>query len=78
MSKADLAALPDGLYVLVSRVADIFLLNAARPEKAMILFDRKNAQALRKHEKELPFKRDFSRPLARSLVPRADDASWLA
>ncbi|MGO8692814.1 MAG: peptidase U32 family protein [Rectinemataceae bacterium] len=76
MSKADLAALPDGLYVLVSRVADIFLLNAARPQKAMILFDRKNAQALREHEKELPFKRDSLVLWLDPYFPE-DDASWL-
>jgi putative protease len=76
LSKADLAALPDGLYALVSKVADIFLLNAARPQKAMILFDRKNAEALRKHEKELPFKRDSLVIWLDPYFPEGD-ASWL-
>ncbi|HUW40476.1 MAG TPA: peptidase U32 family protein [Rectinemataceae bacterium] len=76
MSKADLGALSDGLYALVSRVSDIFLLNAFRPAKAMILFDRKNALALRKHEKELPFKRDTLVFWLDPYFPEGD-ATWL-
>ena len=76
MTRAELASLPDGFYALVSRVADIFLLNAARPKKAMILFDQKNSQALRKHEKELPFKRDSLVFWLDPYFPEGD-ASWL-
>ncbi len=76
LGKAELGALPDGLYALVSRVSDIFLLNAFRPAKAMILFDRKNAEALRKHEKELPFKRDTLVFWLDPYFPEGD-ASWL-
>jgi len=50
--------LPEGLYALVGRVADLHVLLTERPKKAMIFFDRKNAEQMRKHEKELPFKRD--------------------
>jgi putative protease len=77
MSRDELASLPDGIYALVSRVADLHMLNAARPRKAMILFDRKNAEIMRREEKELPFKRD-------SLVLWLDpwfpegDSTWLA
>ncbi|MBL8968629.1 MAG: U32 family peptidase [Spirochaetaceae bacterium] len=77
MEKSELEALPDGIYSLVGRVADLHVLLAARPEKAMIHFDRKTAEGLRRHEKELPFKRD-------SLVFWLDpylaeaDSDWLA
>ncbi|HTX73054.1 MAG TPA: peptidase U32 family protein [Rectinemataceae bacterium] len=76
-SKAELGALPDGLYALVSKVPDIFLLSAARPQKAMILFDRRNAEQLRRHEKELPFKRDNLVFWLDPYFPEAD-APWLA
>ena len=58
VSKADLAALPDGLYALVAKTGDLHILNAARPKKAMLLFNRKNAAVMRKEEGTLPFKRD--------------------
>lgn len=57
-SREALKALPEGLYALVGRVGDLHVLLSERPTKAMIFFDRKNAELMRKHEKELPFKRD--------------------
>jgi len=58
IDKRELASMPDGLYALVGRVGDLHVLLSERPKKAMIFFDRKNAALMRKHEKELPFKRD--------------------
>ncbi len=58
MTRLSLTAIPDGLYVLVSKVGDLHAILAARPEKAMILFDRKNAEKLRAEEKTIPFKRE--------------------
>ena len=71
-----LAVLPDGLYALVSRVADLYILNAARPQKAMLLLDRKNAAAMRAEEKTLPFKRDSLVLWLDPFLPEAD-ADWL-
>jgi putative protease len=56
IDKADLGLLGDGIYALVGRVADLHVILSARPQAAMILFDKKNADGLRKHEKEVPFK----------------------
>ena len=56
--KASLEALPDGIYTLVGRVADLHVILSARPKAAMILFDRRTARQLRDHEKEIPFKRN--------------------
>ena len=57
LDKAELELLPDGIYALVGRVADLHVILSSRPKAAMLLFDRRNAEALRKHEKEVPFKR---------------------
>lgn len=75
--KTALSVLPDGFYALVSRVSDLYLLNAARPQKAMLILDRKNAKAMREHEKELPFKRDFLVLWLDPFLPEGD-ADWLA
>ncbi len=77
LSKDELAVLPEGLYALVSRVQDLYLLNAARPKKAMILLDRKNAEALRAEEKEIPFKRDSLVMWLDPFLPQGDE-DWLA
>jgi U32 family peptidase len=69
--------LPDGLYALVGRVADLHVLNAARPEKAMILFDRASAAQMRAEEATLPFKRDSLVLWLDPWFPEAD-AEWLA
>jgi putative protease len=77
MSKIELGALPDGLYALVSRVSDLYLLNAVRPAKAMLLLGRKNAAAMREQEKLLPFKRDSLVLWLDPYLPEGD-ADWLA
>lgn len=77
LGKAELEVLPDGLYALVGRVADLHVLLAARPEKAMLVFDRKNAEGLRRHEKEIPFKRDSLVLWLDPYLPE-DDSDWLA
>jgi putative protease len=77
LPKAGLDLLPDGIYSLVGRVADLHVILAARPRAAMILFDRKNAEGLRKHEKEIPFKRDELIFWLDPYCPEGDMA-WLA
>jgi len=75
--KAALSVLPDGFYALVSRVADLYLLNAARPQKAMLVLGRKSAKAMREREKELPFKRDSLVLWLDPFLPQGDE-DWLS
>ena len=77
VTKSDLAALPEGFYSLVGRTGDLHILNAARPKKAMLLFNRKNAAIMRREEKELPFKRDNLVLWLDPFFPEGD-AEWLA
>jgi putative protease len=77
VSKAELAALPDGLYALVAKTGDLHILNAARPKKAMLLFNRKNAAIMRKEESTLPFKRENLVLWLDPFFPESD-AEWLA
>jgi putative protease len=75
--KNRLAALPDGLYSMVSRVQDLHTILADRPEKAILRLSRKNAELLRRHEKETPFKRDSLVLWLEPYFPQGD-AAWLA
>lgn len=75
--KERLAALPDGLYSMVSRVQDLHTILSDRPEKAILRLSRKNAELLRRHEKETPFKRDTLVLWLEPYFPQAD-AEWLA
>ena len=77
VSKAEIAAMPEGIYALVGRTGDLHLLNAARPKKAMLLFNRRNAEVMRKEEKELPFKRDSLVLWLDPWFPESD-GEWLA
>jgi putative protease len=77
VAKAELATLPDGIYALVGKTGDLHVLNAARPEKAMLLFNRRNAEIMRKEEKTLPFKRDSLVLWLDPWFPEAD-GEWLA
>jgi putative protease len=52
------AALPPGTYVLVGKVADLHAALTFRPKRAMILFDKLNAEVMRREEAVLPFKRE--------------------
>jgi putative protease len=74
--KSAASILPDGLYALVGRTGDLHILNAARPKKAMLLFNRKNAEIMRKEEKTLPFKRDSLVLWLDPWFPEAD-SEWL-
>lgn len=56
-TRRDLEVLPDGIYVLVGKVADLHASLVLKPRKAMILFDRLNAETLRKNETSLPYKK---------------------
>jgi len=56
--KKDQDSLPSGYYALVGKVADLHAVLAAAPQKAMILFDKLNAEAMRKNEATIPYKRD--------------------
>ncbi|HRW23803.1 MAG TPA: U32 family peptidase [Spirochaetia bacterium] len=75
--KERLAVLPDGLYTMVSRVQDLHTILTDRPEKAVLRLSRKNAELLRRHEKETPFKRDSLVLWLEPFFPQAD-AAWLA
>ncbi|MBN2874079.1 MAG: U32 family peptidase, partial [Spirochaetales bacterium] len=75
--KERLAALPDGLYAMVSRVQDLHTILTDRPEKAILRLSRKNAELLRRHEKETPFKRDSLILWLEPYFPQGD-AAWLA
>jgi putative protease len=75
--KERLAALPEGLYAMVSRVQDLHTILADRPEKAILRLDRKNAELLRRHEKETPFKRESLILWLEPFFPQAD-VDWLS
>ncbi|MBU0927014.1 MAG: U32 family peptidase [Spirochaetes bacterium] len=75
--KDRLAALPDGLYAMVSRVQDLHTILTDRPERAVLRLSRKNAELLRRHEKETPFKRDSLVLWLEPYFPQAD-AAWLS
>lgn len=75
--KDDAAVLPEGLYSVVDQVADLHLILSARPQKAMIVLDRKNGEGLRLHEKDIPFKRDSLILWLDPYLPEAD-SDWLA
>jgi len=47
-----------GNYILVGKVAHLHAALTFRPKKAMILFNKLNAETMRLEEKSLPFKRD--------------------
>jgi putative protease len=80
-SKAELRAaesvLPDGLYALVGRTGDLHVLNSERPTRAMLLFNRANAEVMRAEEKTLPFKRDNLILWLDPFLPESD-ADWLS
>jgi U32 family peptidase len=61
----------------VARTGDLHILNAARPKKAMLLFNRKNAEIMRREEKELPFKRENLVLWLDPFFPESD-AEWLS
>lgn len=74
--KKDPELLPGGFYVLVGKVADLHAALAANPQKAMIHFDKLNAEAMRKNEATLPYKRDRLVIWLDPYFPEAD-AAWL-
>jgi U32 family peptidase len=80
-SKAQLRAaesvLPEGFYALVGRTGDLHVLNSERPAKAMLLFNRANAEVMRAEEKTLPFKRDNLILWLDPFLPESD-ADWLS
>lgn len=75
-SKRDMDSLPSGYYALVGKVADLHAVLAAAPKKAMILFDKLNAEGLRKNEDTIPYKRDRLVLWLDPYYPEAD-AAWL-
>jgi putative protease len=74
--KKELEILPNGMYALVGKVADLHAVLAAKPQKAMILFDKLNAEAMRKNESTMPYKRDRLILWLDPYFPESD-ASWL-
>lgn len=75
-SKKDTGTLPDGFYALVGKVADLHAVLAAKPQKAMIVFDKLNAEALRKNEATIPYKRERLILWLDPYYPEGD-ATWL-
>lgn len=75
-SKKAASSLPAGYYALVGKVADLHAVLAAAPQKAMILFDRLNAESLRKNEGTIPYKRDRLVLWLDPYYPESD-VSWL-
>ena len=69
-------ALEDGMHVLVGKVADLHAALALRPRKAMIVFDKLNAEALRRNEQTLPFKKGNLILWLDPYYPEGD-AAWL-
>jgi len=65
-----------GTYVLAGKVADLHAAQTFAPKKAMILFNKLNAETMFREEDKLPFKRDR---LILWLDPyySQSDASWL-
>jgi len=70
------AAFEPGTYVLAGKVADLHAVLTFHPKKAMILFNKLNAETMRREEGSLPFKRDR---LILWLDPyfAESDATWL-
>lgn len=77
LPKDGLLPWPEGNYALVSRVQDLHVLQSDRPKKAMLRLTRKNAELMRRHEKELPFRADELVIWLEPYFPQAD-AEWLA
>jgi putative protease len=75
-SPKETALMPSGYYALVGKVADLYAVLAAAPQKAMIVFDKLNAEALRKNEDSIPYKRDRLVLWLDPYYPEAD-AAWL-
>jgi putative protease len=74
--KKELSVLPQGTYVLVGKTADLHAALATNPQKAMIVFDKLNAESMRKNESTLPYKRERLVLWLDPYFPEAD-ASWL-
>ncbi|GAB1433672.1 peptidase U32 family protein [Spirochaetota bacterium] len=75
--KDRLDVLPAGIYAMVNRVQDLHALLADLPEKAILRFSKKNAELLRRHEKEIPFKGNSLVLWLEPFFPQAD-SGWLA
>jgi len=74
--KKDPESLKPGFYALVGKVADLHAVLAANPQKAMIVFDKVNAEAMRKNESTMPYKRDRLVLWLDPYFPESD-APWL-
>jgi len=72
----DKAPLTDGFYALVGKTADLHAVLALNPVKAMIVFDRLNADSLRRNEQTIPYKRDRLILWLDPYYPEAD-SDWL-
>ena len=71
-----LSVLPDGLYAMASRVQDMHASLTERPDRMIIRFSRKNAELMRRHEKELPYKKNELIFWLEPFLPEGDVA-WL-
>ncbi len=72
-----LDSFPAGIYALVGRTADLHVLLASRPVKAMLRLNRRTAADLRASESGAPFKKDSLVLWLDPFFPEGD-AAWLA
>lgn len=74
--KERLTVLPEGIYTMVNRVQDMHASLTERPDRLIIRFSQKNAELLRRHEKELPYKKDALIFWLEPFLPEGD-TGWL-
>ena len=70
-------AFPPGIYALVGRTADLHVLLASRPIKAVLRFNRRTAADLRAAESRVPFKKDSLILWLDPFFPEGD-SEWMA
>jgi putative protease len=64
--------LPEGLYVAVSSINDLYIVQSSRPAKAMLNLNRKNAACILK-DQPLPFRPDETILVLNPFFPQAAD-----
>lgn len=70
------ADLREGIWAMTGSVADLFLFQADRPEKAVLRLSRRSSEELFKHLDAIPFKKDALAIYLEPFFPESD-AVWL-
>jgi putative protease len=71
--RKDAATFPDGLYVAVSGINDLYIVQSSPPARVMLSLSRKNAAyLLSENKKPLPFKPAGIIPVLEPFFPQAD------